>query len=205
MRNVVLLVAYFVVTLGGADSGLAAIMIDFEDGPPTIPTVPYNFGASYLTAQGFTITSSSFNHTIFSTNLPSVFMDGGDRHFLANTGAIGETITISRDPLDGAFNLDSLVLGTYNGGTAAGFSITSGLLSQIGSAAGLSVSTPTFTNLFSVTIEWTSGDELAIDDIILSDFVSPAAVPEPASAAFLGLGSLALVVRRLRRRSSVVA
>jgi hypothetical protein len=34
---------------------------------------------------------------------------------------------------------------------------------------------------------------------------SPAAVPEPASAAALCLGSLALVVRRLRRRSSVVA
>jgi hypothetical protein len=34
---------------------------------------------------------------------------------------------------------------------------------------------------------------------------APAAVPEPASAAALCLGSLALVVRRLRRRSSVVA
>lgn len=32
-----------------------------------------------------------------------------------------------------------------------------------------------------------------------------AAVPEPASAAFLGLGSLALVVRRLRRRNTVIA
>jgi hypothetical protein len=34
---------------------------------------------------------------------------------------------------------------------------------------------------------------------------APAAVPEPASAVALCLGSLALVVRRLRRRSSVVA
>ncbi len=34
---------------------------------------------------------------------------------------------------------------------------------------------------------------------------SPAAVPEPASAAALCLGSFALVVRRLRRRNSVVA
>ena len=34
---------------------------------------------------------------------------------------------------------------------------------------------------------------------------SVAAVPEPASAVFLGIGSLAMVVRRLRRRTSVVA
>lgn len=39
----------------------------------------------------------------------------------------------------------------------------------------------------------------------VSSLAAPAAVPEPASAAFLGLGSLALVVRRLRRRTSVVA
>jgi hypothetical protein len=56
---------------------------------------------------------------------------------------------------------------------------------------------------------WVDLKGLAYDqDSFLSLNVLPmavSAVPEPASAAFLGLGSLALVVRRLRRRTSVVA
>jgi hypothetical protein len=57
-----------------------------------------------------------------------------------------------------------------------------------------------FINFQGVTAQ--SGASLLFN---VSSLAPPAAVPEPASAAFLGLGSLALVVRRLRRRSSVVA
>ncbi|MCX6123837.1 MAG: PEP-CTERM sorting domain-containing protein [Proteobacteria bacterium] len=63
-----------------------------------------------------------------------------------------------------------------------------------------------FTNLSSVVFSTTlPGNVVALDDIQVQPFAAPAAVPEPTSAAFLGLGSLALVVRRLRRRTSVVA
>jgi hypothetical protein len=62
-----------------------------------------------------------------------------------------------------------------------------------------------FRNLSSVVFSTTlDGNVVALDDIQVQ-YAAPAAVPEPTSAAFLGLGSLALVVRRLRRRTSVVA
>jgi hypothetical protein len=196
-------VAFFLVIVGGAGSGHAApIVIDFEEG---FPTDPYNLGFSYLTASGFTIASVTGTPTVFPTTL-GTYMDGSADHFLSFTGGVGEAITISRDvSLFGTFNLDSLVLGTFSGGTPAAFSITSGPLFQTGTAAGVSVVTPGFTNLSSVVIQWTAGSELAIDHINLSDFVAPAAVPEPASTAALCFGSLALVVRRMRRRNAVLA
>ena len=59
----------------------------------------------------------------------------------------------------------------------------------------------TLSNL--VTLQITADKDAAFDNF---DFtINSTPVPEPASAAFLGLGSLALVVRRLRRRNSVVA
>jgi hypothetical protein len=60
-------------------------------------------------------------------------------------------------------------------------------------------------NLVNVTSLFISSTQDAAFDKFVFAINLPAAVPEPASAAFLGLGSLALVVRRLRRRTSVVA
>jgi hypothetical protein len=74
--------------------------------------------------------------------------------------------------------------------------------------SGFSVGSPSVTVLadsISINFQGVTADDGASLSFNVSSLAPPAAVPEPASAAFLGLGSLALVVRRLRRRSSVVA
>jgi hypothetical protein len=205
MRSVVVLVVFFLATVGGAGSGQAAtIQIDFN----SVLGAPFNLGVPYV-QDGFKITSSALNHYVVTP--PTYTMSSGDNtKFLTNLGgATGEYITIERDnPLDGAFNLDSLVLGTLltpgGGGGGAHYSITSGLSTLVSDTLVAGSISPGLTNLTSVRINWLSGDSLAIDDIFLSDVVAPAAVPEPASAVALCFGSLALVVRRMRRRNPVV-
>ncbi len=101
----------------------------------------------------------------------------------------------------GAFNLEKIdafgsvgTLVTNFGVFGAGFDVNGETLTSVN---------PAFLNLTSITIS-SSAVPVLLDNITFS-VVVPAAVPEPASAAFLGLGSLALVVRRMRRRSSVAA
>jgi hypothetical protein len=204
MRSVAFTVLFVAAFAVSSPSQAATITINFDDvGNPT--STPFNVpGPGYL-SQGYTVSPS--DATAFIVNPADVgnpTMTGGNlSNFLAWSAASPVSITISRAV---AFNLDQLLLGTLVdlSPAAAGFSITSSQPTVNGTAAGVNVVTPSLTNLTSVTINWLSGDSLAIDNIVLSDFVAPAAVPEPASTAILGLGSLALVVRRLRRRSLIV-
>jgi hypothetical protein len=88
----------------------------------------------------------------------------------------------SNSLVGGTLKVNGIDFGFGNGHT----SIAVGLLNLSGA-------------IISSSVGFTALDNIEIDTL------AAAAVPEPASAAFLGLGSLALVVRRLRRRSSVVA
>ena len=209
MRKVVLLVASFFVTVGGASSCLAAtITIDFNSAV-TAFNMPQS--APFYEEDDYRVTPSDGTAYIvnpfdppFPPN-PSPTMSGGNSsNFLTWSATSGTSITITRlNP--GTFNLDQLLLGTLNSGTDAHYSITSGLTTLVPDTAVTGSISPGFTNLNSVTIHWLSGAALAIDNIVLTEFVPPAAVPEPASAVALCFGSLALVVRRLRRRNPVVA
>ncbi len=113
---------------------------------------------------------------------------------------------------DAAFDLSTLkfagavvgnvfqVIGNFNiGGPATQSFTTDGTLETFSPNFGLG-----WTNLSSVVFSTPDG-QIGLDNLNVVLSSPPAAVPEPASAAFLGLGSLALVVRRLRRRTSVVA
>lgn len=188
----------------------ATITIDFDEINNPAST-PFNVLLSGYTSQGYTITPQGPSSQAFIVSPPASTMTGGiGNKFLTWAPGTGpNSITISRsNPLDGTFNLDRLLLGTLVDITpnSANYSITSSLPPIIGTANGVNVLTPSLMNLTSVTINWLSGDSLAIDNIVLSDFIAgPAAVPEPATTAVLGLGSLAMVFRRLRRRTSVVA
>jgi hypothetical protein len=206
MRSVALTVLCIVAVAVSNAAQAATITINFDEVGNPVST-PFNvLGGGYISS-GYTITPS--DGTAFIVNPAdgsNPTMTGGNgSNFLAWGATSPVSITIQRAT---AFNLDQLLLGTLIDITpvSAGYSITSSQPAINGTAAGVSVLTPSLTNLTAVTINWLSGDSLAIDNIVLSDFIAgPAAVPEPATAAFLGLGSLAMVFRRLRRRTSVVA
>ena len=201
-----LLCAFCIAALGLVDPCRAAtITIDFDDIPTANPVVNVPTGAGYV-SQGYKIIPSDATAFIIHPSVgPGSTMIGGDGSNFLTWSAVSPTfITISRVD-SAAFNLDSLLLGSRNL-PAAHYSITSGVSTLVPETAAAGMISPGFTNLSSVTINWLGFGFLAIDEIQLTEYVAgPVAVPEPASAAFLGLGSLAVVIRRLRRRSSVVA
>ena len=158
------------------------------------------------------------DYTFTSTGPNSLFIDSvSPNHMLGNlTDSLGfynagsttivltgpaqfdlSSIDIGKGVL-GVGDVDLTIVGNFFGGGST--SVTySGVSSK-------TTFLPGFSNLVSAIFTTSSSVNSAyvmFDNVIVT--ASPAAVPEPASAAFLGLGSLALVVRRLRRRSSVVA
>jgi hypothetical protein len=114
-------------------------------------------------------------------------------------------ITVNYVGAPGAtFNLTNLHLGsTVASANPPAFTIGGvaipGTFSSLTSTA---FSGAAFSNLTSLTFVAT--EDAAFDNFAFT-INAAAAVPEPASTAFLGLGSFALVLRRVRRRTSVVA
>jgi hypothetical protein len=185
-------------TVGSAHGSAHGGVIDFNlytpvpDGISTVLPFPIVDGFTFSAdASGAQITSGS---TLSGAN-------GGLTNFLLTDGS--QVITMARAT---PFNLTSVTAGLNAAGLLKTLTVGAQVLDL--SAAGTDGDVFTFgagfTNLTSITFE--ANDVALIDNIGWETFVAgPAAVPEPASAAFLGLGSLALVVRRLRRRTSVVA
>ena len=184
------------------DFGTASMSVDSpgydEDGYNLNPTLD---GLAVIADQGFVDGLASTSNRVFV--LPGGLISGAT---LTKTG-----------PGPVAFNLISLKVGNIPGSSfppiglisATGNFSGGGSISSTFDASGSGLALwnlSGFTNLASVVFSAAqANDTLAIDDIFVDLFSAPAAVPEPASAVFLGLGSMALVVRRLRRRTSVVA
>lgn len=121
------------------------------------------------------------------------------------------TITLTGPP---AFNLSSLnfastaiainlsVLGNLVGGGTLNQSLAT-------TSAGASLDSFNFAgwiNLSSVVFSSTSGGAtIGLDDVVVSAFSPPAAVPEPATASIIGLGTLVGAFCQYRRRKLVDA
>jgi hypothetical protein len=115
----------------------------------------------------------------------------------------GGNVTISTSNDNSTFfDLSSLVLDTTFGTATPGTLSVNGYVFNFVTGQQYTL-LPAITNVSSVVITSTT-PFVFLDNFIITP-TAAAAVPEPASAAFLGLGSLAFVVRRLRRRSSVAA
>jgi hypothetical protein len=175
----------------------AIIEIDFND--------PLEFGAGNKTFGDFTFTAT--NSLAAGIDSSSAVVGGnGSNAFVFNGGPLN-VVTVNYTGT-GTFTLVSLDLGrAITASAEPSFTIT-------GSGPGVNVSGPflaltttsfggaPFSNLSSLVISATQ--DAAFDNFKFT-INAPAAVPEPASAAALCLGSLALVVRRMRRRNPVVA
>jgi hypothetical protein len=188
MHRWVWLVVMLVISQAGKSD---AAVIDFDGAPATTPLFygDFTFSATTPASAGRTLAAN-------------VTGNNGTNAFAFSAG---NTVTVTYTGL-GTFTLNSLALGrTTSSVSDPTFTITgSGPGVNFGPFATLTPTAfgATFSNITSLVIAATQ--EAAFDNF---DYTinGAAAVPEPASAAFLGLGSLALVVRRLRRRNSVVA
>lgn len=196
--------AFCMTLLAVAGSAQAAtITIDFNGFTAS------DYLPSPTVVSGFTLTGGVFGYIGNPGGSPSKTMTNGDgsNFFLWDSNTPLKTLTISRAT---AFNLDSLLLGTLDGVSGiAKYDIIAASITTLSGNANGTLTTPTFTNLTSVQIRWagnTVGNEtLAIDNIVLSDYIAPAAVPEPASVLFLGLGVCLAGVRHVRRKRAIAA
>jgi hypothetical protein len=165
------------------------------DGPPAIGTTPRVFGDFTFTATNPLAAGVDVTAAVF----------GGGNGTNAFVFSAGNTVTVSYSG-SGTFTLDNLDLGrAATAGSDPTFTITGAGPGVFFGPYATLTTVPfgaSFSNLTSLVI--TATQDAAFDNFDYTINVA-AAVPEPASAAFLGLGSLALVVRRLRRRTSVVA
>jgi hypothetical protein len=173
--------------LGGSRSDAAVIRFDSVD----TSSGPVGIGVPVV-IEGFTFESVTTSAAVF----PSTLGAGSNPNSLVLAGG---SVKISRAT---PFNFDQLLAGNGVGNLFVNGTNFGTQLTVLGAV--LSDANPLFSNLTSYIITSDIAGNLVLDDITLSE-VSVAAVPEPASAAFLGLGSLALVVRRLRRRNTVIA
>jgi hypothetical protein len=200
MRLLVALTAF--VCCGLSNGRLEAALIGFEGVAP---------------ASGFVhqTTYSEATYTFTSTGLTTLFVDkdsainmdshDSDSFALANpsfvtlTGTAPFNVGFLRVGRQAGFLglVDLTITGNFFGGGSASHVFTS-----IGAATTIDAN---FSNLVSAVFTTSSSLAPVYFDNVNVTASAPAAVPEPASAAALCLGSLALVVRRLRRRSSVVA
>jgi hypothetical protein len=169
----------------GSSADAAIIVSNFE----TVVPIP----------SGLTVvpTDLNGNGVLFSGVGNTVVNNGGLGAPFGNNSLLSGSGTISMSTATN-FNFDSLDV----------YSLVGGTLTVNGSnfVFGAGVHTPIAVGLLNVGgVTISSSVANTILDNIQINTLAAAAVPEPASAAFLGLGSLALVVRRLRRRSSAVA
>jgi hypothetical protein len=193
MRITMFFVIFSVVQISRVDAGI----IQFES-----PTGDLQLNGDYVD-QGFTFSVVAGSSLDAGIDTAAVTTGGNDS---SNVFTFLATNTIKVDYAGpGTFTLVSLgimkqtsagvnnPLFTINGFDAANGAISTYVDDNFGN------------NLVNVTSLLISSTQDAAFDKFDFTINLPAAVPEPASAAFLGLGSLALVVRRLRRRTSVVA
>lgn len=135
-----------------------------------------------------------------------------DDALLLNSPLLGASVTITRTDL-GAFDFTSLRLGNFHASSAGdirliGNLVGGGMISAISPFVGnptvLTWSPTGFNNLSSLVLQansaTTGASTVVIDDIVVSA-ATGAAVPEPSSFAFLGLGALGIgLVRRRSKR-----
>jgi hypothetical protein len=197
-KQILFLVTLVVSVVSKADAGI----IDFNEDPVTLITPfvrgdlnDFIFTATTPGSAGVTlasnITGGSTNGFAFTAGNIITVNYTGTGTFTLKSLDLGRTTSVPSDP-DPAFTISG-----FNGVTPGGVVNTPTLGTLTPTLFGVTLS-----NLTRVVI--TATREAAFDKFDY-EINAAAAVPEPASAAFLGLGSLALVVRRLRRRSSVVA
>ncbi len=174
--------------LGLVSCNANAAVITFDG---SIATTPLSFGDFTFSSTGGTA------GTVAIASVPGATAPNNGTHAFAFLS--GATVTVNYTGL-GTFNLNSLDLGR-SGASATAFTIGGNPFGPFGTLTPTSFGA-TFSNLTSLVFN--ASTDAAFDNF---DYTinAPSAVPEPASAAFLGLGSLALVVRRLRRRNTVIA
>jgi hypothetical protein len=184
----ILLLAVGIFGLFACNANAAVITFD-----GAVATTPLTFGAFQFSSTGGSA------GTVAIGNVHGATGSNGTHAFGFTAGA---TVTVSYTGL-GTFTLNSLDLAPLGGvvPTPTTFTIGGNVFGPIGTLAPTSFGA-TFSNLTSLVFNATADSAFDNFDFTIN---APSAVPEPASAAFLGLGSLALVVRRLRRRTSVVA
>ena len=197
MKNLVIFSAAIVMLLCSA-SGAKAAIIDFNTGADAnISTYSQPSAPAFV----FTRTTVSGDMSINASFNP----------FTSDFLRYQEPAVVTLTASGGAFDLSTLKYAGANSGDV--FQVI-GIFNDVGPLIqSYSFSTNgtledfdfNWTNLSSVVFSTSAGGDIGLDDLNVELYSAPAAVPEPASAAFLGLGSLALVVRRLRRRTSVVA
>jgi hypothetical protein len=174
-----------IASLAVGESAVAAIIVsDFESVVP----IPSGLTGSPTDLNGNGVLFSGVGNTV--VNNGGLGVPYGNNSLLTNASITMSAPTATFDFVN--LNVNALSAGTLMvNGNPFVFGAGSNLV-----AVGL-------LNVSSVSIQSDVGNTIL--DNIRIDTIAAAAVPEPTSAAFLGLGSLALVVRRLRRRSSVVA
>lgn len=121
----------------------------------------------------------------------------GSDYYTWNSPALNNPVTLT-DLIGSAFSLFSLDVGSKSGTSLANFDIIGDYVgggsitfNVLGASTFTNVALAGFSDLSSVRFAYVSGDFGAIDNLVAS-------VPEPMSAALVGLGLLGLALTRRR-------